>query len=265
MTHKIVVFGATGFVGNAICKAAVARGMTVVGLSRRQYPDKAVMSTGWATAVDWRKADALQPATLTESMTGAHAVVCCVGSPPTPTIAQSATAAQMEANGRTICNIADAAQGAHVPRLVLIGASMPPFTPQGYLKGKQMAEVRAREYAANDGMSAAVLKPGVIYGTRYAMGVPLPLWVVFQPVSFLMKSFPGPFDFLSHKVPVLEKALVPPLDVDQVARCATHFCDVDATQNEFVSNDPGNNAHGDSAFLELSVHDILHHAAHTLQ
>ncbi len=68
---------------------------------------------------------------------------------------------------------------------------MPPFTPRGYADGKRAAEAAARELV-DASFGAAVLKPGAIYGTRYAGSTPIPLWLAMAPASRLLRLLPGP-------------------------------------------------------------------------
>ena len=69
-------------------------------------------------------------------------------------------------NGETNAAAARAAKAAGVPQVVLINATMPPFTPRGYADGKRAAEAAARELV-DASFGAAVLKPG---------GAPRALW-----------------------------------------------------------------------------------------
>lgn len=82
-TRKLVVAGGSGFLGSRICKSAVARGWSVVSLSRSGEPrwqtktDSARPS--WAGAVEWAKADILKPETYKPFLKGATAVVHSTG------------------------------------------------------------------------------------------------------------------------------------------------------------------------------------------
>ena len=61
MATKVVVVGGSGFVGSAVCKAAVERGATVVSVTRSGEPAaKQVVDSDWAAHVTWRKGDALK-------------------------------------------------------------------------------------------------------------------------------------------------------------------------------------------------------------
>ena len=62
--ERIVVVGGTGFVGQAICRAAVQRGLEVIGVSRTSTPPANAHRHPWAAKVRWMRGDALDTATL---------------------------------------------------------------------------------------------------------------------------------------------------------------------------------------------------------
>nr|DAD17877.1 TPA_asm: hypothetical protein HUJ06_019340 [Nelumbo nucifera] len=53
-TERVVVLGGSGFVGSAICKAAVSKGIEVVSLSRTGRPS---YSDSWVNQVTWMAGD----------------------------------------------------------------------------------------------------------------------------------------------------------------------------------------------------------------
>ena len=58
---KVVVVGGSGFVGSAVCRAAVARGASVFSVSRGGEPTaNQVAGSDWAKEVTWLKGDALK-------------------------------------------------------------------------------------------------------------------------------------------------------------------------------------------------------------
>ncbi|RDB21122.1 MIOREX complex component 2 [Hypsizygus marmoreus] len=61
--QRILVIGGNGFIGSAVCKAAVARGLQVTSVSSsgRPYQTSKGHTPAWASKVDWQKGDALQP------------------------------------------------------------------------------------------------------------------------------------------------------------------------------------------------------------
>ncbi|KAJ5216944.1 hypothetical protein N7468_009952 [Penicillium chermesinum] len=81
---RLVVAGGSGFLGSRICKSAAARGWSVVSLSRSGEPKwKAVTESperpGWASSVEWAKADMLKPESYKPFLGGASAVVHSMG------------------------------------------------------------------------------------------------------------------------------------------------------------------------------------------
>ncbi|PCH38007.1 NAD(P)-binding protein [Wolfiporia cocos MD-104 SS10] len=79
--QKVLVVGGNGFVGSAVCKAAIARGMQVTSISQSGAPFRTPKghSPAWTSKVDWRAADALQPETYAHLLPGVTAVVHTLG------------------------------------------------------------------------------------------------------------------------------------------------------------------------------------------
>ncbi|KAF9464752.1 mitochondrial protein [Collybia nuda] len=61
--QRILVVGGNGFIGSAICKAALARGIQVTSVSSSGKPYQTAKghTPYWASKVDWRKGDAFSP------------------------------------------------------------------------------------------------------------------------------------------------------------------------------------------------------------
>ena len=229
---KLVVFGGTGFVGSAIVEEAVRRGLTVTCLTRGGAPPAHVAGKAWSDKVQWHKGDALDPASYETRLVGADAIVTAVGRLPLPSLTHEEV---VRDNGETNVTPAKAAKAAGVPRLVVVGASIPPFVPgmafgvsaakgvypAGYAVGKAQAEAYARDEFtdAGTGAGAVVLKPGGVSGTRFVGSAPLPLWMALSPVSMLLKN--APVDAIADLAPV---------PVENVARAAVAA----ATEPEFA-------------------------------
>jgi len=79
--HKILVVGGNGFIGSAVCKAALARGMQVTSISSsgKPYTSAKGHSPAWASKVDWQKGDALIPETYAHIMPTVGGVVHTLG------------------------------------------------------------------------------------------------------------------------------------------------------------------------------------------
>ncbi|KAF9227664.1 mitochondrial protein [Gyrodon lividus] len=81
VVRKILVVGGNGFIGSAVCKAALTRGMQVTSISSsgRPYRTPKGHTPAWVSKVEWRKADALLPETYIELLPGVNAVVHTLG------------------------------------------------------------------------------------------------------------------------------------------------------------------------------------------
>jgi len=81
VAQKILVVGGNGFVGSAVCRAALSRGIEVTSISSSGKPYKTPKghTPAWVERVEWRKADALNPATYADILPGVNAVVHTIG------------------------------------------------------------------------------------------------------------------------------------------------------------------------------------------
>ncbi|KAF9535297.1 mitochondrial protein [Crepidotus variabilis] len=79
--RKILVIGGNGFIGSAVCKAAVARGIQVTSISSSGKPYRTAKghSPAWTSKVDWQKGDALNPSTFSQLFPQVDGVVCTLG------------------------------------------------------------------------------------------------------------------------------------------------------------------------------------------
>ncbi|KAF9013869.1 mitochondrial protein [Cyathus striatus] len=61
--RRILVVGGNGFIGSAVCRAALARGMQVTSISSSGQPYRTPKghTPAWVSKVDWQKGDALSP------------------------------------------------------------------------------------------------------------------------------------------------------------------------------------------------------------
>ncbi|KAI0798011.1 NAD-P-binding protein [Abortiporus biennis] len=81
VAQKLLVVGGNGFVGSAVCKAALARGMQVTSISSsgKPYTTPKGHSPAWTSKVDWKAGDALRPETYAHLLPGTTAVVHTLG------------------------------------------------------------------------------------------------------------------------------------------------------------------------------------------
>ncbi|KAH7668717.1 putative oxidoreductase protein [Dioscorea alata] len=210
-TEKIVVLGGSGFVGTAICKAAVSKGIEVVSLSRSGRPS---YSDSWVDQVTWVAGDVFY-ARWDEVLVGATAVVSTLGG--------FGNEEQMKRiNGEANILAVNAAKDYGVPKFILISVhdyNLPSFLlSTGYFIGKRKAE---SEVLAKYPSSGVVLRPGFIYGKRKVDGFEIPLDLIGEPLErFLaaVENFTKPLSSL----PASDLLLAPPVSVDDVAYAAVN-------------------------------------------
>lgn len=206
--EKLVVLGGSGFVGSAICKAAVSKGIEVVSLSRSGRPR---LSEPWVDQVFWFPGDVFY-ANWDEVFLGATAVVSTLGG--------FGNEEQMKRiNGEANVVAVTAAKDYGVPKFILISVhdyNLPPFLLQsGYFTGKRKAESEVLSRYPNSGV---VLRPGFIYGKRRVDGFEfeIPLDLIGEPLEKILsatESFTKPLNSL----PASDLLLAPPISVDDVA------------------------------------------------
>uniref|UniRef100_A0A0E0KQ54 NAD(P)-binding domain-containing protein n=1 Tax=Oryza punctata TaxID=4537 RepID=A0A0E0KQ54_ORYPU len=204
--RKIVVLGGSGFVGSAICKAAVSKGIEVVSLSRSGRPS---YSDPWVDQVTWLAGDVFY-ARWDEVLVGATAVVSTLGG--------FGNEEQMKRiNGEANVTAVDAAKEFGIPKFILISVhdyNLPSFLlNSGYFTGKRKAE---SEVLSKYPTSGVVLRPGFIYGKRKVDGFEIPLDVVGQPLEKLLSSVEN-FTKPLSSLPASDLLLAPPVSVDDVA------------------------------------------------
>ncbi|KAJ1677518.1 hypothetical protein EV182_006003, partial [Spiromyces aspiralis] len=74
-TKRIVVFGASGFLGQAICKKAIGRNWDVIGIR----PPSSSLDSEIRDNVEWRQGDALDPQTYRDILGSSDAVIHSIG------------------------------------------------------------------------------------------------------------------------------------------------------------------------------------------
>ncbi|GJN27744.1 hypothetical protein PR202_gb15791 [Eleusine coracana subsp. coracana] len=203
---SIVVLGGSGFVGSAICKAAVSKGIEVVSLSRSGRPS---YSDPWVDQVTWVAGDVFY-ARWDEVLLGATAVVSTLGG--------FGNEEQMKRiNGEANVIAVNTAKEYGVPKFILISVhdyNLPSFLlTSGYFTGKRKAE---SELLSKYPASGVVLRPGFIYGKRKVDGFEIPLDIVGQPLEKLLSSVEN-FTKPLSSLPASDLILAPPVSVDDVA------------------------------------------------
>ncbi|KAK4557259.1 hypothetical protein RGQ29_007137 [Quercus rubra] len=208
-TERVVVLGGSGFVGSAICKAAVSKGIEVISLSRSGRP---TYSNSWVDQVNWVTGDVFY-VNWDEVLVGATAVVSTLGG--------FGSEEQMQRiNGEANVVSVNAAKEYGTPKFILISVhdyNLPSFIlSTGYFTGKRKAEAEVLSKYPNSGV---VLRPGFIYGKRRVDGFEIPLDLIGEPVERILRateSFTRPLSSL----PASDLLLAPPVSVDDVALAA---------------------------------------------
>eukprot|EP01063_Lacrimia_lanifica_P019958 TRINITY_DN27353_c0_g1_i1.p1 TRINITY_DN27353_c0_g1~~TRINITY_DN27353_c0_g1_i1.p1 ORF type:complete len:271 (+),score=99.90 TRINITY_DN27353_c0_g1_i1:55-813(+) len=226
MAQKVVVFGATGFVGSKVMKRLSALGVPAVGVSRSGLQPHAMtkgLKGGALPGVEWVRGNAGKVESLPEALfEGATAVVSLIGSSPIPYLTESGFAHQVHMNGTTNANVIAEAKRHGVKRVVLLNASVPPplqCDKFGYYVGKrEAAEALERYVTAAEDAEGVLLQPAVIYGERY-----LPFSA--QPVD--LTPFFAPFHAIQEAVKRSKLPFVSEVEAlvsaDQVVTALEHY------------------------------------------
>lgn len=152
---KLIITGGDGFIGRQICRIAALRAHDVVSISRSGRPD---VDESWTERVEWIAANVLQPETWRHHLSGADAVIHCVG-----TIRENPKAGVTyeRINDDSTEIAAWEAEHAGVPRFVFLSADTPrPLVPQRYIEAKRRAEQSLRRSPIRE----SILRPTFVYG-----------------------------------------------------------------------------------------------------
>lgn len=195
-TQKLLVLGGSGFVGSHVCREALDRGLTVASLSRS---GRSSIRDSWANHITWHQGNLLLPDTLMEALSGATAVISCVGG-------FGSNSHMYKINGTANINAIRAAAEQGVKRFVYVSATdfgLANYLLQGYYAGKRAAET---ELLTKFPYSGVILRPGFIYGTRSVGSMKIPLGVIGSPLEMV----------LQHAKPMSQLPLVGPLFISPV-------------------------------------------------
>ncbi|XP_065879811.1 uncharacterized protein At1g32220, chloroplastic isoform X3 [Euphorbia lathyris] len=184
-TERVVVLGGNGFVGSAICKAAVSKGIEVTSLSRS---GRSTYEGPWVDQVNWLTGDVFY-ANWDEVLVGATAVVSTLGG-------FGSEEQMIRINGEA--------------NVVAVNAA------KDY--GKKKAESELLSKYPNSGV---VLRPGFIYGKRKVNGFEIPLDLIGEPMDRLLGATQNITRPLSS-LPASDLLLAPPVSVDEVAVAAVN-------------------------------------------
>jgi len=199
--RRIAITGANGFVGRAVSRALLARGIRATGLVRHDAQCE--------PGVDVRHIDGLD-SIAPDAFAGCDAVIHLAARVHVMTDAAAQNTSEALLNAYRAINVdgtlaaAEAARRAGVTRFVLmssikaLGESDPgrPFTeddtrspPDAYGVSKAEAEVKLLEFGSRTGLEIAIVRPPLVYGPgvranflammrAIARGIPLPLGAI---------------------------------------------------------------------------------------
>lgn len=165
---RVLLTGATGFVGRATLSALGSRGLAVRAVSRSH----ALHSTG---TVEWRQGDLSTSAGWDRLLDGVDVVVHLAGNAGRGTEGE-----MMQANAEATAMLAKAAVGAGVARFVYassvrvyghqgrIGAATPPAPADPYGRSKLAAETALIAEASAGVTACSVLRPPFVFGADRA-------------------------------------------------------------------------------------------------
>ncbi|SBV31603.1 Male sterility-like protein [uncultured Sphingopyxis sp.] len=148
MTLTLAMTGATGFVGGAAMRRAVAAGWHVRALTRRAQPER--------EGVTWIAGALDQPESLAEMATGADVVMHIAGVVNVPT-----RAAFEAGNATATANVVDAARNAGITRFVHVSslaAREPALSNYGWSKE------RAEAVVIESGLDWTIVRPPAVFG-----------------------------------------------------------------------------------------------------
>ncbi|KAB5573835.1 hypothetical protein DKX38_001029 [Salix brachista] len=215
-TERVVVLGGSGFVGSAICKAAVSKGIEVISLSSFFMSGTLIHSTGDVFYTNWD-----------EILFGATAVVSTIGGFGSEEQMQringeanivAVNAAKEFGPGGDLLKIfASCKKALGIPKFILISVhdyNLPSFVlSSGYFSGKRKAESEVLSKYPNSGV---VLRPGFIYGKRRVDGFEIPLDLIGQPAERILSAIEN-FTKPLSSLPASDLLFAPPVNVDDLA------------------------------------------------
>ncbi|GER34649.1 NAD(P)-binding Rossmann-fold superfamily protein [Striga asiatica] len=215
-TERIVILGGSGFVGSAICKAAVSKGIEVTSISR--YLTSPLEQVRKAFLL--RLVGDVFYANWDEVLPGATAVVSTLGG--------FGSEEQMQRiNGEANVVAVNAAKDYGIPKFILISVhdyNLPSFLlSSGYFTGKRKAE---SEVLSKYPSSGVVFRPGFIYGKRKVDGFEVPLDLIGEPVEKLLNAVEN-FTKPLNSLPASDLLLAPPVSVDDLASAVVNAIDDD--------------------------------------
>ncbi|CCX11454.1 Similar to Uncharacterized protein C1840.09; acc. no. O74482 [Pyronema omphalodes CBS 100304] len=243
-SRTLLVCGGSGFLGSRICKIASSRNWAVTSLSRSGEPNWAAEGSRpeWASKINWKKGDVMNPETYKDSLEGVDAVVHSMGilleadykgvlTGKEPVVAGLKKAfdstratgentvrqghAQMTyetMNRDTAVTLAEEAASQRAKSFLYVSAIDSFFTlPRRYITTKREAESIIAGIGEKNNMRTIFIRPSFLYDA--SRGFTMPLAGVLGCVSAVNGLF-------GRKIPLLGAAGYKPLAVEDVAGAA---------------------------------------------
>ena len=217
MKRRLLILGGNGYIGQAICRAALQSSAfdVVRSLSRTGEPqqDKAGLSR-----VEWASGDVFDTPALRDVISDVDIVVSVIGA------FGSNEYMQRVCGDATIGAVNVAREGGKVSTFGFVSSAqvydgsaalrLPLNAPMyGYFQGKRRVEDELLK-SFPDGH--VILRPGFVYGPRNVGGKILPLQYVGGPIDFVGRNL-GPISSLLQAVPFVGKELSSMVPVECVA------------------------------------------------
>jgi len=183
MRRRVLVLGATGYVGSRLVPSLLAAGHEVVASSSR-VPDPSAYE--WGHDVEWRRCDATDAGQVARALAGIDALCYLVHSLDAPAFADRDRLA-----ARTT---AEAVASSDVRRVVYLSGLVPDATARplsDHLASRQEVEA----LLATSGRPTLALRAGVVLGagsTSFEIVRQLATLLVVQPVPWWMRSHVQP-------------------------------------------------------------------------
>lgn len=195
---RVLVLGATGYVGSRLVPALIAAGHDVVAASR--HPDPG--GHPWGGQVQWRRCDATDPRQVAEALPGVDALCYLVHSLDAPRFG--------ERDRLAAATVADAVRGSDVRRVVYLSGLVP--EADRALSPHLASRHEVETILGDAGTSALALRAGVIVGagsTSFEIVRQLSSLLLVQPVPSWMNRLVQPVA-VSDVVRALTETLADP-------------------------------------------------------
>ncbi|KAL7419731.1 hypothetical protein Q5752_005647 [Cryptotrichosporon argae] len=253
-TPRLLVVGGNGFLGSAVCKAAVGKGWEVTSISQsgKPYTSPAGHSPRWSASVDWCAASAFEPASYAPLVARADAVVHTLGilledasykravkegsvlgvaralagtwASPNPLKSEADRRSGYEGMNRdsalTVLDTVLASPAPGPSRFVYVSAAdaFRPLIPVRYIETKREAEALIARRCADASVGATIVRPGLMYHAHTRPLSTLPAFLLsLTAQAHDTLRVPSPFASKSALGGAAEALATHPVHVDHVA------------------------------------------------